>query len=770
MKFQPMKFVPPFCMSIACAALMLVASPAPAQQFLNMRDADIRAFIEDAARVTGRNMIIDPGVEGTVSIVTERPLTRAQYFEVFLETLRANDLVAIPLSGGALRIAPSAEAARQPTRGGGGRFVTRVVPLDQVPAGAAIEAIAPLISAEGQVTASGAGNALVIADYQDNLSRILGILEEIDRDRSSMRLVPLENAGAREIAAALRELAQATGATGVAVVPVDSSNSVILRGDPQRVAELASLVAQLDERAGFGADVRVHYLEYADAAFLLPVLQQIAGQTTSVATVVADDDDEEEADGASVVLPAGGEAARAVIARYEGANALIISAPPDLQRSLGEIILQLDRPRDQVLVEAIVAEVSDDAARALGVQFLLAGLDGTVPFATTNFSNQVLNPLAIAGAVGAQQLENETITVDGEVIRRTGSVGITDELTQAAARSLLGVTGGLFGVGGVEGDTVFGAIINAVKSDTASNVLSVQSLMTLDNQEARYLVGQEVPVTTGEALSPDFDNAFRTVERQNVGIELEVRPQINAGGAVKLYLRQQVSSIAGPVTQGSADLVLNTREIETTITVEDGDIVALGGLLDENERRTIEKIPLLGDIPIIGELFTSRSREKSQTNLMVFIRPRIVSSRDDAQEIAGQRYNYLRGSQIARDPEIEPSLDRVLRTYLETVPPGAIPAGAASTALISGFAVDVAGYPSRADALALQRYLSGYGPSEIVMRSGVYVLRFGPVDAQSDAEALQQRLAEAGYGSAVVVDLGNRNVTPETYSGASAKE
>ncbi|MBZ6379791.1 type II secretion system protein GspD [Pacificimonas flava] len=754
--------VRPSFRAVLMAGLLAVAGPVSAQQYLNLRDADIRAFIEDAARVTGRNIIVDPDVEGTVSVITEQPLSRAQYFEVFLETLRANDLVAIPLSGGGLRISNSADAARQPAVASDGRFVTRVVRLEQVTAAQALEAVAPLISAQGQATASGTGNALVIADYQDNLARVLAVLAEVDRDDSTIRLVPLSNAGAREIAAALGELARAGGDTAVSVVPVDSSNSVILRGDPQRVSQLAGIVAELDARAALGADVRVFYLEHADAQLLLPVLQQIAGQTTSVATVDVEADDGEPAGAANVVLPASGERARAVIARYEGANALIVSAAPDLQRTLGEVIRQLDQRREQVLVEAIVAEVSDNAARALGVEFLLAGLDGTVPFASTNYSNSVLNPLAIAGAVGATQLENQTITVDGEVISQTGTVGITDSLQQAAAQSLLGVSGGLFGVGGVEGDTVFGAILNAVKSDTTSNILSVQSLMTLDNQVARYLVGQEVPVTTGEALSENFDNAFRTVERQNVGIQLEVRPQINAGGAVKLFLKQEVSSIAGPVSSGSADLVLNTREIETTITVDDGDIVALGGLLDENERKTIEKIPLLGDIPVLGELFTSRSREQVQTNLMVFIRPRIIRSREDAQEIAAQRYNYQRASQLAHDPDSEPALDRVLRTYLDTVPPGAVAEG-------GGFAVDLAGYANAEDAAAAQARLGELGPGTIVERGGAYVLRLGPVGSAEEAARLRGEAVEAGFPRADILPLAPETVTTETYSGGSAR-
>jgi len=212
-------------------------------------------------------------------------------------------------------------------------------------------------------------------------------------------------------------------------------------------------------------------------------------------------------------------------------------------------------------------------------------------------------------------------------------------------------------------------VINAVKSDTASNVLSTPSIMTLDNQEAKILVGQEVPMTTGEALSPNFDNAFRTVQRQDVGVQLQVKPQINAGGAIKLFLRQEVSSIAGPVATGSSDLIINKREIETTVTVDDGDIIALGGLIDENERRTIEKVPLLGDIPVLGELFTSRSRSRTKTNLMIFIRPTIVRSRQDAQAISARRFNYTREMQRERYPKQEPSLDALVRDYMGAAPP-----------------------------------------------------------------------------------------------------
>lgn len=663
---------------LAGAALALaLAMPALAQQVINLRDADIRAYIEDVARTTGRTFIIDPAVQGKVSVVADRPLSRSQYFEVFLSTLRANGFIAIPTDGGAFRIAPAANAAQQPTRGGSSSFVTQVIQLRSIDTASAIEALRPLVSAQGQITASRSGNAVVIADYADNLARVRSVLNDIDRDRTAMRLVTLENAGAREIASAIESLSRTTGATeggaaAVSVIAVDSSNSVILRGDPDAVARMAGIVGELDRRASAGADIQVIFLENADAGALLPVLQQIAGQQVQVTVVGA-------AEGAAGATAAATPAAlappgpgRAVIARYEGANALVISAPPDVQRSLGEVIRKLDVRQEQVLVEAIIVEISDDAAKQLGVQFLLAGTQGSnIPFAVTNYSNTAPNLLAIAGAIGARELDRTTTTTTDGVTttgRNTSSAG--DALQQAAVQSILGVTGSLFGFGGEIGnDALFGAVINAVKSDTASNILSTPSIMTLNNQEASILVGQEVPITTGEALSPNFDNAFRTVQRQNVGIQLEVKPQINTGGAIKLFLRQEVSSIAGPVATGSSDLVLNKREIETTVTVDDGEIIALGGLIDENERRTIQKVPLLGDIPVLGELFTSRSRSRQKTNLMIFIRPTIVRSAADAQGIAARRYNYAREIQQRRNPKQEPLIDVLVRDFMGAAPP-----------------------------------------------------------------------------------------------------
>ncbi len=692
-----------------------VAAPVAAQQTVNLRDADVRAYIQDVARATGRSFIIDPRVQGKVNVVSERALDREAYFELFLSTLRANGLVVSPAGGGVLRVAPADGASSQPGfgpgLGGTNSFVTEAIRLEAIDAASAVESLRPLVSREGQLTANRSGNSIIIADYADNLRRVRTMLRQIDQARLTTRVVELKNAGAREIAAALRDLTSgargADATSSVGIVPIDSSNSVALRGDPSLVAELARTVAELDGRAANGSDVRVLFLKHADAQMLLPVLQQLIGQPVSSGggaitpapgllpgTSMRPSGNGDGSAPASLPpsLVGGGAglattqsagpvpgatigAGRAVIARFEGANAIVIAAPAEVQRQLGEVIRQLDVQREQVLVEAVIMEISDLAAQQLGVQLLLSGTGGsaTLPFSATNYSNTGPSLLTIAGAVAADRRlgpENPT------------SAGLRD----AALQSLISATGGTFGLGGnIGSDAVFGFIVNAVKSDTASNVLSTPSVMTLDNQQARILVGQDIPIATGEALSQNFDNAFRTIQRQNVGIQLDVRPQINAGGSITMVLRQEVSSIAGPVSPVSTDLIINKREITTTVAVEDGQIIALGGLIDDQERRTLEKVPLLGDIPLLGNFFRSRSSNRTKTNLMVFIRPTIVKTAADAGRLTGERYEYLRASEMAAragrgQPGGDSALDALVRDYLRAAPPAAGPAAPAPAA------------------------------------------------------------------------------------------
>ena len=701
----------------AAFAAMLLTLPqvAAAQYVLNVRDADVRAFVADAAEVTGRTFIVDGRVQGKVSVVSDRPLSRSEYFEVFLSTLRANGLVAVPSGNGAFRIQPAEGAAAQPSRIGSkgaarNQMVTEVIRLRSIDAAQAVETLRPLVSREGSLTANRAGRSLVLVDYADNVRRIRALLSQIDRTSvDSTQTVALDHAGAREIAAALNELIPAAGEGGLtlaSVVAVDSSNTLLLRGDPSTISRLAGIARQLDASAARGSEIKVVWLDYADAAQMVPMLERLVGGqgggevgsgspapislggtggtsrngsngsgAAGSSTVTATTGGGASASvggglGTGSIQLAGGRGT-AVITRYPGANAVVISAPLDVQRRLTEVIRQLDQRQDQVLVEAIIVEVSDSVAKQLGVQFLFGGKN--VPFAVTNFSNIVPNIIDLAGGLIANKINQTTTVINGNTVTTSTNSAAGDLLRNnainAAGQAQGGYTGGYTTLGQ---NAALGVLINAVQADSNSNILSTPHITTNNNIPASILFGQEIPVSTGEALSNNFDNAFRTIQRQNVGIELDVTPQINADNDVRLDLRQEVSSIVGPVSDKFNELIINKREIKTTITVASGEIAVLGGLLDDNERRTIQKIPLLGDIPILGELFKSRGKSRVKTNLMIFIRPTILRSQSDREATTARRYGIIREAQRRFDPKVEPAIDELVIDYMGTTPPGAV--------------------------------------------------------------------------------------------------
>jgi general secretion pathway protein D len=627
------------------------------RQVLNVQNADIRAFIQDVARSVGRTFIIDPRVTGTVTVASDEPLTRAEMLEVLISTLRANGYVAVPTGSGAYRVVPADGAAQQPGSAGGASygFSTEIFRLRSVDAARLAETLKPLISANAVVSAT-QGNALVVADYADNLRRIRDLINRLDQDRATVVTVGLKNSSAREMAEVLGKLTDGgEGRTGVvAVIPVDSSNSLLLRGDAITVQRYRTIAEDLDQRAQSTGDVRVIHLQHASAEQLLPVLQQLVGQATDAPTPSSARPATAATGSTSAPTPAlaaGPGRPRAVVARYPGANAVVLSGDAETLKTLSEVVRQLDTRREQVLVEAIVVEVSDQAAKELGVQFAISGRNGSrVPFGATNFSGSAPGILGLAGALAADT--DNTYYTPG-----------TDPKS-LAAQSLAATSGGLLGFAGQSGDMLFGAILNAVKRDTGSNVLSTPSVLTLDNEKASILVGQEIPITTGEVLGVGATaNPFRTVERKNVGIQLDVKPQINAGGGVTLFLRQEVSGVAGTVSATSNELILNKREIETTVLADDGEIVVLGGLLDQNERLTTQGVPGLSNVPGVGALFRNKRREGGRTNLVVFIRPRIIRSAADARAVTAPRYQDARAAWPGDE------LERVVREYMQASPP-----------------------------------------------------------------------------------------------------
>ncbi|HBL92955.1 MAG TPA: type II secretion system protein GspD, partial [Hyphomonas sp.] len=387
--------------------------------------------------------------------------------------------------------------------------------------------------------------------------------------------------------------------------------------------------------------IRVVPLNNADAADVVPILQQVA---------FAIDKRRGLADASEATT----------IAHHDSTNSLVISAAPETLLSLERVIGDLDRRRAQVLVEAIIVEMADDTARQLGLQFLLSGTgSSSVPFATTNFSASAPNLLTLAGAISS----DTPFSGDEDS-------AVSDSLTTAALNSLLGLTGITVGVGGQDGDTLFGAVLTAVEADTNSRILSKPFNMTLDNGTSSLLVGQNVPITTGQVLGDDNTNAFTTVDRKDVGVGLTVTPRVSNDGTIRMQITQTVSNVAGAITAGVTDIVLNTREINTSVIADDGEIIVLGGLIEQTEAFSNEKVPLLGDIPVAGRLFRTEGKSLGRTNLMVFIRPTIVRDRAGAKAVTSRSYNYIRAEELwDGEGSDTSSIDNFITEVLGSPPP-----------------------------------------------------------------------------------------------------
>jgi general secretion pathway protein D len=646
--------------SLAFSAAMLTPGHAIAQegQSLNVQSADIRAFIQDVSKATGRTFIIDPSVQGTVSIAGGGPMPEEQMLDVFFTTLRAHGYVAVQANANTWRILPDAEAAQQPSGSGDERFVTQVIRLKSKNAASVVGIVQPLLGRGGKVNAAQSSNTIVITDFADNVRRLATLVGELDRDTDKIEILTLQNSRASVLATALRDITNSAGDgekgfSAATFTAVDASNSLVMRGPAETVTRLKEIASLLDEQARPTGDTRVIFLQHADAGKITELLQTIVDQPRAAPA---------SATGAPTAasIP-DGAIQRATIARFEGANAIVVRADPAVQQEVEAIVRQLDRRDQQVLVQAIVVEIGEGAARNLGVQLLVGGNgENDIPFFATNYSNASPSLLTLGAALSAGGL--------------SGSSDLKDDIQQAAAQSLLNTTGGIGGFASdLGGDGLFAVIVNAIKSDGNSNLLSTPSILTLNNREAVFLVGQNVPITTGEVLSGNNNNPFRTIERQDVGIKLKVRPQINADGAITLFLRQEVSSV-DPFSPSSSELVFNKREIETSVLVDNGEIVVLGGLLDVSERTTIDKVPFLGDLWIVGGLFTSTSTEQTKTNLMVFIRPIIVGDPAAARSITQPELERMIAAQRTANGGAAGTLEGVVQSMpaMPTVPP-AIP-------------------------------------------------------------------------------------------------
>ena len=613
-------------------------TPQEQRHRINLSDVELTDLIEDVSIVTGYTFIVHPQVRGRVTVTSQTPLTTDEVFDVFLSTLRVHQFVAVPAGDRTYKIVPEQTAGASAgilTRGADGEaFVTQILKLDYFNAVEAAQMVKPVVNPAGQVVANKNSNTLVVVDYASNLARVREIVRQLDEDKSMVQMISLRNVPASEMEGVLNGLNDEFS-MNFTVVASESTNAVVVRGEEVAVAKAVQVAKKLDETERVRDNVRVIPLNNSKADEIVPVLERLSGAIT----------EQQGAGEGSGIAP--------TIAAHVPTNSLVISADFEMLEAIERVVKSLDVRRPQVLVEAIVVEMSDNAVDELGLQFIVSGTDGDIPFASTNFSRSAPNVLSLTGAL----LSDDPL----------GSSS-SSSFQSAAISSLLGLEGLTLGGGGVRDGTLFGVILNAVDNDVASNILSTPMLMAVDNETASIVVGQEIPITTGEVLGNDNSNPFRTVERKDVGVQLDITPQISDGDSVQLTIYQEASNVAS--TADSGDFITNKRSIETSVIADDGEIIVLGGLVEQTSALSKAQVPILGDIPGIGRLFQSKGTTNTRTNLMVFIRPTIVRDTEGVRQTTEQKYRYIRAQELMRAEEEASQLDRFLQDVLGTVPPG----------------------------------------------------------------------------------------------------
>lgn len=658
--------------ALLAALLLLVSAGQPASvhaaaaegtpHTLNLKDADINVLIATVAEITGRTFIVDPRVQGKVTVLSQKAMNREELYALFLEILRVNGYTAVS-SGQATRIIPDSAAASDgaaPLNGSPApaEYVTRIVQLKHLNPAELATVLTPMLPGSARLQAHPSSASLVISDRRENVDRVLEIVRRLDvASQTDVEMVTLGHARAGEIVRTLSQLHTPTD--GVRVVADERTNAVLVSGERAKRLKIRALIANLDTPLPGSDEMKVVFLRYAKASDLVPILEGVLrGRTGSEGAA--------DADPAARALA--GAARETVIQAHQETNSLVISAAPATVRILEEVVRQLDVRRAQVYIEALVAEVSDDTARELGIQWLTGerGLSGDGLVGGTNFPGQsggsilgaVLDPRAIASGSGLS----------------------------------LGYLAGTDTIAGPDGSplTIYriGALARALENDGRSNILSQPSTMTLDHEKAILSVGQEVPFLTGsfgtfastggQAAAPGggtqsgIVNPFQTIERKEVGLKLEVTPHINEGDMVVLDLNLESSSLAPSAGTRAVDLITNTRKLSTKVMVRDGGMLVLGGLTSEQLQESVQRVPGLGSIPVLGNLFKSRGTQRQKRTLLVFLKPQIM--RDSLAEdlVSSDKYNFLRSEQIearetrdsltpARAVPVVPELEDFLR-------------------------------------------------------------------------------------------------------------
>ena len=638
--------------ALALACLLVSATPAAPQPkpqegatiTPNYKDADLSQIIQAVAEVTGKNFIVDPRVNAKVTMLSSTPMSPQAFYEAFLAVLQVYGYVAVP-AGKVIKIVPNTELRQLPANDlpssvnpSSDEIVTQIVTLKNINATQLVPMLRPLVPTYGNLAAYPGGNMLIISDRASNVSRIVHIIERMDEAGDEpIEVIALHNAGATDVVKTVNSINSGVGAEGGALAKVvadDRTNSVLLTGERSARLRLKALILNMDTPMASGGDVQVRYLRYADAE---KIAEKLKGQATASAKAQG---------GPPAANPAAGGGTSNVDASVTiwadvATNALIITAPPKIMKSLMGVIDKLDIRRAQVQVEAIIVEVDVNKSSNLGVQWLLFGQgNSTVPAGVINLPGTGTSIVDLAAAaLGFTQGTTSTTTTSVP-----GVVG-----TPSISSSTVG-TGATVAVGRVVNSGVsFAALIQALRSDGSSNIISTPSLITMNNEEAEVKVTQEIPLITGSFSSTTASvsgttSPFQTIQREEVGTILKVTPHINEGNSVQLKIEQEDSSPGAKLTD-SADISTNKRSIKTTVLIEDGGIIVLGGLMSDTVTESEDRVPGLGAIPIIGNLFKSRSGSRQKKNLVVFIRPRIMRDADSTESASEAAYNEMRHSE-----------------------------------------------------------------------------------------------------------------------------
>ena len=621
---------------LACAIPLAAPAAKPQENATitpNYKDADLGQIIQAVSEVTGKNFIIDPRVNAKVTMLSSTPMSPAAFYEAFLSVLQVYGYVAVP-AGKVIKIVPNTDARQLPSidlpgdvNPNSDEIVTQIITMKNISAAQLVPLLRPLIPQQGHLAAYPGSNMLIISDRASNVNRIMRIIERMDSSSDEpVEVVPLHNASAAELVRIVTQLNQGGGGaqtpegggTAAKVVADERTNSILISGEKSQRLRIKALIINLDTPLQSGGDTQVRYLRYADAE---KIAEKLKGQATASA----------KAQGGPATAPAaggGGSNVDASVTIWADAptNSLVLTAPPKIMKSLMAVIDKLDIRRAQVQVEAIIVEVDVNKSSNLGVQWALYGQGSTtVPAAVTNLPGSGTSIVDLAAAAAGGTLSSITSSTLG-----TGA-------TLAIGR--YNSTSG----------TNFAALLQALRSDGTSNIISTPSIITMNNEEAEVKVTQEIPLITGSYSSSTASvsgttSPFTTIQREEVGTILKVTPHINEGNSVQLKIEQEDSSPGAKLTD-SADISTNKRSIKTTVLIEDGGIIVLGGLMSDTVTESEDRVPGLGAIPIIGNLFKSRSGSRQKKNLIVFIRPKILRDANQTEATSVEKYNEVRGEE-----------------------------------------------------------------------------------------------------------------------------